>query len=58
MSYRNASLGNIVQIHFLSPGSYLLHTQVMVEGKDLAHKLGSKIKWVKMNLVDMHVLVS
>lgn len=58
MSYRNASLGNTVRIHFLSPDSYLLHTRVMVGDKVLAHKLGSKIKWVRVNLMDLRVLVS
>lgn len=48
MSYHNASLGNTVQIHSFPPGPYLLHSWVMVEDKDLARRLGRKIKWRKI----------
>lgn len=52
INYHNAILDSIDQIHFLSQVSYLLHSWVVAQDKDLAHKLDRKITWVKINFME------
>lgn len=51
INYHNAILDNIDQIHVLSQVSYLLHSWVVAQDKDLAHKLNRKNTWVKINFM-------